>query len=172
MPSCTDFCNSLSTIRLSSGTLPSHDQLIQHLPATKEIHEWPLGTWHEIQQRDGCEFCQLVVIGVLRTIHDVQYDEIEPDQAIDVVLFPLEQCFRLLYPSPMGLRMAFVAGGSVKPFGPDTARLVLSQDLIVPRVRHWLRTCDDRHPNCQWKDSTLGWNKSQVSFLQNDNQCL
>ncbi|KAF2629382.1 HET-domain-containing protein [Macroventuria anomochaeta] len=80
-----------------------------------------------------------------------------PDQQVEILLFPDEQSFRLSYPSPLGTRLAFIAEDQSQILAgrPDTARYVLSEDTVIPRIEGWLQTCDQNHATC------LRWNKAR-----------
>lgn len=165
---CTDFCNSLSKIQLTDNTLLSHGRLLQQLPATREINEWHLGTWSEIQQHDRCDFCHLVVNTILRTVRHVRDEVIDPHQRIDVVLFPDEQSFRLLYPSPLSARLAFVASEYYQPCGPDTARRITSQSGLISKIRRWLHVCNTKHM-CSREECTAASTDEEVALIS---QCF
>jgi hypothetical protein len=147
---CTYFCNKLRTLSLTSGKLPSNDELISHLGFTDDEkgHGQRLGTLDELLQRTNCPFCQLVVNAVLdgesHDSHDGKKD-IDIHHPIDVLLFPEEQSFRLSYPSRLSTRLAFLAGDDHQCSGPDTARLVVGPEVQPSKILGWLRQCEDHH---------------------------
>jgi hypothetical protein len=163
MSFCTEFCTKLAATRLTDDVLPSYDELLEQLPATGVLNEWHLGTWQEIQQRSQCRFCQLVVVAILQSVQHVQGNDIDPSQPIDILLFHNEQSFRLLYPSPLGVRLSFVAEDKAQSPGPDTARRIPPQSTMLKRIRGWLRICDLKHDLCSRNVGTPADNKNQVN---------
>ncbi|KAH7348252.1 heterokaryon incompatibility protein-domain-containing protein [Pyrenochaeta sp. MPI-SDFR-AT-0127] len=144
MSICTEFCEKIKALQVHHN-LPSSDELSLQLPRVNDGGGWHLGTWREIQQRSQCGFCQLVVIAVSDNIIPGEYESIDPDQAIDVLLFPDEQSFRLSYPSRLGTRIAFVAGDGVTSRGPDTARIISRTGIDSSVIKEWLHICDTKH---------------------------
>jgi len=162
MSACTDFCERLKVIDLKRGILPSHDQLIAQLQFSDDDREQGrfLGTWHDLQQRTSCGFCQLVAAAVSESDNvnadssnsnsNSNSDAIRPgpDWPIRLLIFPGEQSFRLSYPSRLGLRLAFIAEYARHVNGPDTARLVPESGIQISQIKSWLRTCDEKHEAC------------------------
>jgi hypothetical protein len=150
MSACTDFCEKLKATDLKHGVLPSHDELIAQLQFSDDDRDRGrfLGTWHDLQQRTQCGFCQLVAAVVSDNADSSDSDAVRPDQPISVLIFPGEQSFRLSYPSRLGLRLAFVAEDARCVGGPDTARLVHESGIQISQIKSWLRTCDEKHEAC------------------------
>ena len=150
MGCCTEFCTRLKAINLKNGVFPSHDELILQLQFTDDDqhHGRSLGTWHELQKRTQCNFCQLVIAAVSDSAGPADQSEVSPDQPVNVLIFPDEQSFRLSYPSRLGVRLAFVAKDDSQLSGPDTARLTDGSDIQISQIVRWLRTCDENHEAC------------------------
>ncbi|KAK3389424.1 heterokaryon incompatibility protein-domain-containing protein [Podospora didyma] len=133
MAACTEFCQWLLDIRLWDGMLPSHDDLAAQLQLRSldggELGG-DLGAWGDVQQRQDCPFCRLVVAAVS--------DErnIDPHQPIGVRLLADELAFGLSYPFPDDIRLQFVR--------PDNARATPT----AGRIADWLQSCDRDHGNC------------------------
>lgn len=144
MQTCTPFCEKLKAILLKDNLFPSHADLKAHLPFSSEKSECHLGTWSDLQQREYCSFCQLVVTAV--SSHDI--DDVPGDQEISVLIFPGEQSFRLSYPSRLGLRLAFVAEDEKYVVGPDTARPVREENIQTGLIEKWMKVCDEEHGVC------------------------
>ncbi|KAH8666977.1 heterokaryon incompatibility protein-domain-containing protein [Xylariales sp. PMI_506] len=149
MNRCTDFCTRLGAISSGHGALPTHDELVTKLglAGDEKVHERELGTWQVLQGRQ-CDFCRLVVAAVRSSAADAAQSEIKSDQLISVLLFPGEQSFRLSFPSPFGLRLAFNTADGNQVVGPDTARPVTKKSADVGRIRNWLETCALEHQKC------------------------
>lgn len=147
MSPCTEFCIGLRRLRLTNDTLPSHSQLLEQLPATGEAKRWQIGTWREIQGRSGCEFCRLITATITECTRGTRNN---PDQDVEVLLFPNERSFRVSYPSPLGTRLAFVAESpnQICTGGPDIARLLSQEDSIIQRIEGWLQVCNQQHSSC------------------------
>ena len=146
MTACSEFCQRLKGIDFSRGVLLSHDELVQQLQFSdddKELGRF-LGVWHNLLERTQCEFCQLVVTAV----SDSGSQAIEQNQPISVLIFPGEQCFRLSYPSRLGLRLVFIAEDAEGVTGPDTARPACEPIEQVSYIRSWLHTCYEEHQAC------------------------
>ena len=148
MSTCTDLCQKLHGIRLQHGHLPSHDELIVQLSPLDSDAGWYLGTWRQLQQREQCAFCQLVVAAILDNFEQDGSEILNPNQAVSVLVFPDEQSFRLSYPSRLGTRIAFVADDAAQARGPDTARAPTSTGIDIPRMLKWLQTCCENHAAC------------------------
>ncbi|KAJ4986742.1 hypothetical protein SVAN01_07801 [Stagonosporopsis vannaccii] len=153
MSLCTDFCASLDTLSFSINATPSREELLSCLPPTAGAHEWFLGTWGNLQKRSGCEFCKLAVIAITRGIPQTVNEPVDPDQPINILLFPEEASFRLSFPSPLHSRLTFVGNNAGEAHAPDSARLVGREGIDIERVRGWLQTCDNSHASCSWRNN-------------------
>lgn len=145
---CTGFCAKLKALRRVYGKLPNHKDLTSQLsdPRDGQQGSWALGTWEELQQRDSCGFCRLVVYALLQCRPPGKPDDwIDPGEKIRSLLLPGEQAFRLSYPSFIDVRLAFVAEGDHDASGPDNARAVKGSRVRPELVRKWLRTCQEKH---------------------------
>ena len=147
MSTCTPFCKALNGLQQNKG-LPSRDELIERLPAIEEDGGWYLSTWHDVQQRTQCGFCQLVVIAVSDSIEIVENESPDPNERINVYLFPGEVSFRLSVPSRLGTRIAFVVKDEAQVQGPDTARYSLVAGVDIVRLKSWLAKCHEEHAAC------------------------
>ena len=152
MSCCTAFCERLKAVKGGDGALPRHDELVAQLGFSADDRERGrlLGTWHELQQRAQCGFCELVVAAIAAHDADSKHGHggTPPTQPVRVLLFPGEQAFRLSYPSPLGLLLAFVAEHAEQVTGPDTARRVDQPYIEISRVQAWLKACDEKHEAC------------------------
>lgn len=150
MGSCTELCTRLKAIDLKNGVFPSHHELIAQLQFTDDDQQrgWNLGTWHELQKRTQCDFCQLVVAAVSDSAGPGDQSQLSHDQPVNVLIFPDEQSFRLSHPSRLGVRLAFVTQDDSQPSGPDTARLIDGSGIQISQIVRWLRACDENHEAC------------------------
>jgi hypothetical protein len=150
MNTCTVFCERLKGMDVKHGVLPSHAELIEQLHFSDDDQEAGrlLGTWDILQQRTGCGFCQLVVAVIFENQGRNENDAINQDQEIRILLFPGEQCFRLSYPSRLGIRLAFVAQDVRHVVGPDTGRPIFEPGIRTEQIKGWLKTCDEAHEAC------------------------
>lgn len=153
MGCCIEFCTKLKATELKNNVLPSHGELIEQLQftANDQLQGRSLGTWHELQQRPQCGFCQLVVDAVSGSARPADQGEVSPDQEVHVLMFPDEQSFRLSYPSRLGVRLAFIARDGSQAGGPDTARLIRGPGIQISQIVGWLRACDENHEACSLK---------------------
>ncbi|KAF1846033.1 HET-domain-containing protein [Cucurbitaria berberidis CBS 394.84] len=149
MSTCTELCQKLNRVQLQHAQLPSHDELLAQLPPLDSDGGWCLGTWCQLQQRQQCAFCKLVVDAVLGSVKKTHDEDIDSNQAISVLVFPDEQSFRLSYPSRLGTRIAFVAENAAQARGPDTARALPGAGIDISRLNSWLQVCCDNHGACQ-----------------------
>jgi len=102
-------------------------------------------TWPDIQVRMGCSVCQLVVAAVRSDLATA----INPNQEINVLLFPSERCSRLSFPSALGISLAFVADDAEHAHTPDYARLVGPTKIEPSRILSWLEICEKQAENAQ-----------------------
>lgn len=139
---CTEFCAKLRTLKRIKGKLPSHKDLLVQFGNPDGLQlSWTLGTWEELQQRDSCSFCQLVVSALLSGRNSTD-GPINPAQEISCLLFPDEQAFRLSF---VDARLAFLSEGGHDASGPDNARAVVGSSVQPGLVQKWLRTCQEKH---------------------------
>ncbi|KAB5578250.1 heterokaryon incompatibility protein-domain-containing protein [Coniochaeta sp. 2T2.1] len=149
---CTAICAKLSNLTLVNGKLPTHEQLTSHL-AVDDNHDlqdgFPLGTIHDIRQRQHCPICQLVLSAI--SDNDLQPPNHATDadldqQPINLLLFPGETSLRLSHPSRLGTRLSFLSSSASDISGPDSARLVTNNAQLNPsQILSWLRKCEQHH---------------------------
>ncbi|KAK4506463.1 hypothetical protein PRZ48_000195 [Zasmidium cellare] len=141
------------------------------LELSLEVRErgFQLGTYPELLQRTRCGFCQLVLEAVSEATEEAR----APEQQIGALLYPGEQSLRLLYPSRVGTRLAFIADDALGAAGPDNARLP-AHGSQGPLVKSWLQACATSHPDCSLEsidgkavkahsEPRLGFNESATS---------
>jgi hypothetical protein len=155
MSSCTQFCVAIHKLPFTPSTALTREVLLEHLPPTNGIHEWHLGTWSEVTQRGDCEVCKLVVAAINESLHQEEESQVSPEQSLDVLLLPDEASFRLSYTTPMSARLAFIGSDGSSTHSPDMARLLRPEGVDVEKVKCWLRTCDENHSSCTWRDISV-----------------
>ena len=154
MSSCTQFCIAIHNLPLTISTALSREVLLEHLPPTNGIHEWHLGTWSEVTRRDDCQVCRLVIAAINESLQQNEGSRVSPEQSLEVLLLPDEASFRVSYPTPISARLAFIGSEVTSTHSPDTVRLVRHEGIDVARVQNWLRTCDENHSSCTWRDTS------------------
>jgi hypothetical protein len=154
MPSCTQFCIAIHNLPLTFSAALNREVLLEHLPPTDGIHQWHLGTWGEVTQRSDCQVCKLVTAAINESLQQKEESKVSPEQPLGVLLLPDEASFRLSYPTPLSVRLAFIGIGPGSTHSPDTARLVRHEGIDVARVQNWLRACDGNHSSCTWRDTS------------------
>ena len=154
MSPCTAFCTSLDTLSLDVNTPLSRRELLQQLPLTENHDEWYLGIWSELQQRKDCIICQLVVDAIVECVQQTRHEAVDPEQPVNVLLFPDEVSFRLSFPSPLSARLIFISADESHAQAPDMARLIPREGVEISRIKRWLLTCTENHQGCSWRDGT------------------
>ncbi|KAB5584851.1 heterokaryon incompatibility protein-domain-containing protein [Coniochaeta sp. 2T2.1] len=150
---CTAICARLSSLTLTNGKLPTHEQLASHLTVDDKYDlqdGFPLGALSDIRQRQHCPICQLVLSAI--TDNDPQplnhATDTNPDtnQPINLLLFPGETSLRLSHPSRLGTRLSFLSSSPPDISAPDSARLVTNNAQVNPsQILSWLRKCEQHH---------------------------
>lgn len=164
MSSCTQFCIAIHKLPSTISTALTREILLEHLPPTNGIHQWHLGTWSEVAQRDHCEVCKLVVSAINESRQQEEGSKVSPKQPLEVLLLPEEASFRVSYPTLMSARLALIGSDGSSAHSPDTARLLRQGGTDVARVKRWLRTCDENHSSCTWRDT------SEASIIRKDDR--
>ncbi|KAF2171390.1 hypothetical protein M409DRAFT_18503 [Zasmidium cellare ATCC 36951] len=142
---CTPLCEKLKNLGVEDGQCLTHSELVERLDLTTEdcAKGYQLGTHEELLHRKYCSFCRLVLDAVNQTSHG----SCPGQQQLGVLLYAGEQSFRLLYPSRVGARLAFVANEASLAAGPDNGRPSIDRDR-EQLVKSWLEACASGHPDC------------------------